>query len=131
MRRPVFGNANLTDGGTIGQRMVVPVHSQEGYKQHCYEQLRYDFAQGLLEAIERCRHPVIVEIIETETFVERDPERLVACDVLEIRANLYPTKVLNIVKYRYTEPHVEPIVTQEPKEFSWKERLRILIIGKV
>jgi hypothetical protein len=63
-RQPYFPTSDFSKGGTIGQCIYVPVDAHEGEKRAMYQRLRDDFAVGLMEAIERSIHPVVVEVSE-------------------------------------------------------------------
>jgi len=142
-RRPYLPGANLTDGGTIGQRAVIRVDDHEGAKQWAYEKMRAEFAQALLEAIERCRHPAVVRIHESEWMTDdacgepmsgdRNQNYLPRYVTLEIKAELKPVDRMNyVMEPRITRiSSVLPAVERVYNTDNWKTRLKFLFSGKL
>lgn len=113
---------DLTNGGTVGIKVFVADEAHEGYKRFSYEQMRREFSEGLLDAIEKCRHPAVVEISEIEhpiTFGGRPGIEI------EIKARLTPVRYHNIEMVKeYTAISMH---TKQP--LSLRSRLKILITG--
>lgn len=116
-----MNRSDLTNGGTIGQQIVIlDSDAHEGYKQFVYQQMKDDFALGLLAAIENCRHPVVVQISENE-IPGQPTERTTT---LEIRAVLTPVKYADFTMPRVTFVQPEPAPQYNTRSFV--KRLKFL-----
>ena len=62
-----YPHSDLTNGGEGKFRASFPSGAPEEYIRNIYDSLQHDFALGLYDAIQCCKHPVVVEIFEVET----------------------------------------------------------------
>lgn len=115
---------DLTDGGTIGIKQIIPDFLHEGAKAAYYQAMRKEFSEGLLDAVERCRHPAVVEISESRRPVMQGEP----CTEIEIRARLTPVRYHNINLVRNDYSSSRRIYSGK---VSLLDRLRILFTGKI
>lgn len=117
-------NVDLTEGGGIVLNLqVIDLPEWADQNRHEFARMRREFAIKLLDAIDMCRNPVTVEIVERRCS---NHDTTYPSQTISLRANLYPV----IYHRQVLEQFSPPTSVFYPENVSLKERIKFLFRGK-